>query len=148
MEKSIQSFLAKTINERVWNIRQRIGSMLVFEIGEQIEDGRGAYHFVLESCHWWLQQGKDSAFVDIVNSESSKENIISKISILNGKKLLHIHYNEKIASTIFDFDDDLFLRVAPYGNVKIIEQWLVFTKDQILKVMSDASVTVKSSEEK
>lgn len=143
METIIQNFLINAIGKPLWNVRIRLGSMLVFEIGEKVEDDRGEFHFSFDGCHWWLQQGQGRSFNDVVHSESSKENIETQVKILEGKRLLGIQINEEIASAVFDFEGDFFLRVAPYGSTSMLKQWKVFTKDKILTVFSDSRSEVK-----
>lgn len=142
MEKEIKDFTNQALKQKLWNVRRKIRSMLVFEVGEEVEKNRGEYHFWINCSHWWLQRGEGSDFVDIVNSESSQKVIDEKIEMLTGKKLLHIQYDSKTYSTIFDFENDYFLRVAPYGNGKQQEQWYVFKSEEVLKVDSLGQVII------
>ncbi|MEP7167563.1 MAG: hypothetical protein ABI758_06705 [Candidatus Woesebacteria bacterium] len=145
MEKIIKTFINSALNQKIWNSRHKLGSMIAFEVGKEIEEGRGEYHFWLENCHWWLQQGTGKDFEDIVNSESSQDAIASKIKILDGKKPLNVQFKTDNSSTIFDFEDNLFLKIAPYKGETIVEQWYAFTPQVILTVKSDGTAKVKNA---
>lgn len=148
METTVQNFIANAINKPLWNVRRRVGSMLLFETGEKVDEGLGGFHFWVNCGHWWLQQGEGKDFQDIVHSENSKTNMDERILILNGKKLLNIQLNKENNSIIFDFEEDIFLRIAPYGNDIVRDLLYVFTPTEVLSVSSDGNVQIKPSEEK
>lgn len=143
MQTTIHNFLAKALNQPLWNVRVRLGSMLVFEIGDAIESDRGEYHFSLDGCHWWLQRDENGSSQDIIHSESDKEIIESAVKVLEGKKLLSIQLDEEMSSAVFDFDDGYFLKIAPYGSTTMLDQWKVFTPNEILTVFSNSTAEFK-----
>ncbi len=148
MQQTLQEFTEQTIGKKVWNIRQQLTSMVVFELGKKMKDGDGEYHYWVNCCNWWLKQGKGKEFEDIVNSESSSENIAKKITVLEGKKLLNINFNPENASTFFDFEDDLFLEMSPYGNNQLLPQWYLFKAHEVLEVRSDGTYLIKDPDER
>lgn len=157
MQETIFEFTEPTIGKKLWNIRHQVGSMLVFEFGKPTEDGDGEYHYWINCCHWWLQQGTEHDFEDIVCSNSSKKNIAAKIGILEGKKLLNINYLPENGTTYFDFEDNLFLTTSPYGIRERFgdysveddptEQWYLFKDDKVLSVLDDGTYTIKNASE-
>ena len=148
MQQTLQEFINPSIGEKLWNVRQQLTSMLKFELGKKIEEDYGEYHYWVSCCNWWLKQGKGNEFEDIVNSESSSTNIAEKMSILEGKKLLNINFNPENASTFFDFEDDLFLEMSPYGNKQVMEQWYLFKHKEVLEVRSDGTYLIKDPNER
>lgn len=155
MQKIIDDFSQPSLGQKIWHVRHQIGSMIKFETGTQIAEGRGEYHYWINCCHWWLHRGgaSDSDYEDIVNSESNKKNISEKLAILEGKKLLNIHFKSEDASTLMEFEDGLFLRLAPYGMDEFgdepgdVGQWFIFHDDQILHVFADGTVSVETATE-
>lgn len=119
-------------------------------MGKKASADQGEYHYWINCCHWWLHRGSTSDYEDIVNSESNKKNISEKLAILEGKKLLNIQFKTENASTFMDFEDGLFLRLAPYGKNEFddvpgaVEQWFIFNGDKILHVFSDGTASVET----
>lgn len=109
-------FSQPSIGQKVWQVCHQLGSMIKFEVGEKVGDEQDEFHFWISCCHWWLHQGEKSDFEDIVCSESNKQKISEKLAILEGKKLLNIHFNPADASTFMDFEDNLFLQLSPYDK--------------------------------
>lgn len=138
----VKDLFAKVIGKKVWNARETLG--IKFELGTEIENGQGEFHFWISTSHWWLQQGTGSDFEDIVHSESSEKNLNEKIKILDGKRLVSVGFHKESLGITFDFDDGLFLRVAPYGGKKLWEQFQMFTSKEIISVMSDGTYHTES----
>lgn len=138
----IQEVLHPAVGMPIWNARETMG--IKFEMGKEREKGRGEFGFWIFCSHWWLQKGKGTNFEDIVNSESTKEHIEERVKVLNGKKLLAVEYHEENYTTFFDFEDDLFLHIAPYGtDQKDQEQWMFFSPDQITTLSADGTLLQK-----
>lgn len=134
------------MGQKAWDARETLG--VQFEMGKEIEKGRGEFNFWIFCSHWWLQKGKGKDFEDIVNSESNKANIEKKVAILNGKKLLSAEFHEDNFGTVFDFDDDIFLRVAPYGNGKKDQsQWQLGKGRKTLVVQADGHYFIEEPDE-
>lgn len=144
--QKIKEFIESAIGKTIWNPHKRVGSEFVFEVGEKTESDRGEFHFVISNCHWWLQKTDSEKREDIVNSESDQKLIEEAISILEKKAIRQVYFDEKRASSTFEFSDSLLLRVSPYGNDKIRDQWSVFTTEKILLVKSDGSVDIQANE--
>lgn len=142
MNSAFSDFVQPALGKSIWLVRHRVGSMIILDLGKKIEEDFGEYHLWIDCCHWWLQQGRDDTFSDIVTSESNKSAIEQKIQILLGKSILSIELNEQTANTFIDFEQDLFLRMTPYAG-KIREQWHLFAKNEVLTAFSDGSVTIK-----
>ncbi|MDQ3008216.1 MAG: hypothetical protein M3Q81_01315 [bacterium] len=139
----LQTITKASLNQNVWQVTDSIGSSFKLEVGTKVEKERGEFHFWIYSAHWWLQQGKNKEFNDIVNSESNPEKIKTEIKILKGQKILHIEYNKELAATIFDFENDLFLRIAPYGFDSTRKQWQLFTPTEIFSVNSNGTYSTQ-----
>ncbi|MDQ3008833.1 MAG: hypothetical protein M3Q81_04530 [bacterium] len=124
------------MQQTIWAAHETVG--IKFEMGNNLEENRGEYHFWVSTSHWWLEQGSNREFEDIVHSESSLFNIDKKIAILNGKKLIDVEYYKEHNGIVFVFDDDLFLRVSPHAG-KVRDLFQLFTKDEIVSVQSDGT---------
>lgn len=82
-----------------------------------------------------------------MNSESNKENIEKKVQILNGKKLVGVEYHDDGFTTFFDFEDDLFLHISPYGvDKKDQPQWQMFTEKEIFTLQQDGTYRIGPNE--
>lgn len=139
---TVKDLLSPVISLPAWNARETLG--IKFELGEISETGRGTYGFWIFCSHWWLKRGMGTNFIDIVNSESSKDNIEKKIKVLNGKKLIGVEYHDDGLTTFFDFEDDLFLHISPYGKEETNrEQWMFFTPERIISLLSNGSLSVE-----
>jgi len=133
-KKTLKALFEPIIGQKLWGIRENIGSSIKFEFGKEIEEGRGEYHFWIFCAHWWLERGSTKTYQDIVHSSSSQENIKEKIKILEGKKLLNVEFDLESGNTFFDFDDDLFLETASYSGSDPGPQWELFTPTYVLSV--------------
>jgi len=141
----VKELLKSVIGLKLWNARQTVG--IKFELGKEVEKGRSEYHFWIFCSHWWLKKGKGRDCEDIVNSESNKNNIEKKVKILNDKKLIEVEYHEDGKTTFFDFEDDMFLHVAPYGSDKEDQpQWQLFTDNEIVTLQQDGDYRVEPNE--
>ncbi|OGJ37235.1 MAG: hypothetical protein A2383_03415 [Candidatus Pacebacteria bacterium RIFOXYB1_FULL_39_46] len=143
--QKINEFIESAIGKTIWNPHKRVSSEFVFEVGEKTESDRGELHFVISNCHWWLQKIDSEKRVDIVNSESEQNFIEKKISILEQKSIKQVDFDEETANTTFEFSDSLLLKVSPYGNDKLRDQWSVFTKDKVLLVKSNGTSDIQDN---
>lgn len=137
MDQTIKHFISKALNKPIWNIHKRVGSEFVFEVGSKIENDRGEYHFVVSSCNWWLQKQTEQGLIDIVNSESDQKRIDIELTVLDGKRLNTVQFQEDIKGFILNFENDLFLKISPYSPEYKFDQWQIFTSKQLLSFMSD-----------
>ncbi len=143
--QKINEFIKSAIGSTIWNPHKRVGSEFVFEVGNKIESDRGEFHFVIGNCHWWLQKIDAEKREDIINSESDQKLIEQEISILEQKTIVQVSFDEETANTIFEFSTGLLLKVSPYGNDKLRDQWSVFTKDKVLLVKSNGTIDIQDN---
>ncbi len=141
----IKESLRPAVGLKIWNAHETMG--IKFELGKEVEKGQGEFHFWIFCSYWWLKKGKGRDFENVVNSESNKDAIEKKVKILNGKKLIGVEYHDDGLTTFFDFEDDLFLHVAPYGtDKKDRPQWQLFTEKQIITLQQDGTYRVGINE--
>lgn len=140
-QNKLRQLLSKAMNLPIWGAHETIG--IKFEMGKELEENRGEYHFWISTAHWWLEQGKNRDFEDIVHSESSLANIDKKIAIINGKRLIDVEYHQEHNGVVFVFDDDIFLRISPQAG-KIRDLFQLFTEKEVISVQSDGTYRTES----
>lgn len=141
-QQKLRELLSDVMHKPVWGARETIG--IKFEMGDKLDDQRGEYHFWVSTSHWWLQQGSEQKFADVVHSESSKTDIAKKIAILNGKQLLDVEFHSDTNGVVLVFDEGFFLRIAPYsGQVRDLFQ--LFTKNEIVSIQSDGTYNTQEN---
>lgn len=140
-----KKLFSELLGEKTRNVKLGHGSFITIDFGKDVEHKgiiKGEWRLWIIFATWRLEKNHES----IVTSNDDRNEIKTKIAILENKQLLKATILNNVFDLMLEFESDLQLLTTSSGKSDYDKQWMLFTpKNEIFRAGPETSWNLEYS---